>query len=218
MRKLLRESSGCRCIGKDVASHRHDLRLHKALICGSSRRKLGDSILSRVKWVVIVGDRADRDDVGDVARRIDAQSVRAAVAGRGDHYYPRAPRGHHGLVERIVPVRRVRRSSQGQVQYADAVPETLINDPLDPANDVEVASRAVAVQHPHRDDRYTGGNTLIVTACGQAAAGDNRGDVRAVAEWVVNFVIVLVGPTMRGRPFAPEDHLVPRNYSMVSDF
>src|SRR6202012_4147198 len=113
-------------------------------------------------------------DVGRVAGRTDRHGRRTAVAGRRDHHDAGAPGGHDGLVERIGPIRGLRGRSERQVDHTDVVTQPLIHDPLNAANDIEVRAFAGVVENSHRDDIYTGRDTLIVAGGREAAVADER--------------------------------------------
>src|SRR2546426_5861596 len=95
-------------------------------------------------------------------------------------------------IERIVPVRRLRRRSQRQIDHANVVAGLFLDDPPDTGDDVEVPTGAGAVQHAHRDQITPGCDALKVAGRGHTTAGDDRGDVGAVTEQVVDAAAVVL--------------------------
>ena len=86
-----------------VPTRRHQVRLHEAFEGRAGGRERGQEVVGHVMDGRTVRHRTHRDDVGHVAGHSDRHRLRAAVAGGGNHHQTRVPKGHHGLIQGVVP-------------------------------------------------------------------------------------------------------------------
>ena len=92
-----------------------DLRLDEAGMRRTGGRERGQHVVGTIAGRVAVAHRPHRDDVGHIARRADGHGIGAGIAGRCHYNYPRSPRFHDRLVQRVVPIMRLRRRAERHI-------------------------------------------------------------------------------------------------------
>ena len=132
-----------------------------------------------------VGQGAHSDHVRHIARHADAHGVWTTVAGGGHHHDACFPGAHHRLVERVIPITGAHRGTERQVHNPDIVLVFVVNDPLDPGDNLGVAALALFVQHLDRDDHRVGCHAVILAIVVTFLVAGHRGHQRAVAVLVV---------------------------------
>ena len=121
-----------------VPTGRYDLRFDESFHSGTGGGKGRQEIVGEDVGRVVVGHRPDCHRVRAVARHAHGHRVRTRVAGRCHDNDAGLPRRHDRLVERIVPVMRLRLCRERAVQHPDVVLILVRNHPVDAADDVEV--------------------------------------------------------------------------------
>ena len=168
----------------DVPARRDQVGLDERLGGRPRGRELRQPVVGQVGGGVVVGHRADRDHVGQIAGNPDGHRPRPTVAGRGDHHDPRLPGGHHRLVERVVPVAAAWRCGERGVEHPDAVGVAVGHQPVDAADDVGVGALAVVVEGLDRHQIGAGCEAVVGALRCAGARHRDAGDVRAVAEHI----------------------------------
>src|SRR5258708_25033861 len=84
--------------------------------------------------------------MGQLPRTSVRPPVRPSVPRRGYDDNSRPPRGHDGLIDRIVPIVGLGLRAERQVQDADVVSLAIRNNPIQPGYDIRVAAAAGAVE------------------------------------------------------------------------
>ncbi len=167
--------------GHHVSAGGDHFRLDQTLGGGADRGERGQPVVGWVSRRVIVGHRAHGDDVGDVAGYADGHGGGTGIAGRGHHHDPGLPRGHHRLIQRVVPVVRLGRGAEGQVEHSDAVGGLVGHQPVEAADHVGVAPLALLVEGPHHHQVGVGRHPTVLTRLpGYGAVHSDAGDVGAM--------------------------------------
>ncbi len=158
-----------------------DLRLHEAFERRAGGRERRELVVRAVVRRVVVRERADRDDVRHVARHFDRHRIRARSCPRTRRRRCRPPRSHDRLVQRIIPVIRLRRRPSDRFSTRNVVLLLVRDDPVDALDHVDVAARALTVERAHHDQiRLRRDAEITASQVLRAARRDGR-DVRAVA-------------------------------------
>ena len=175
---------------REVSARSHDVRFDETFVGGAGRGKRRDTI---VGWIVrreIVGHRADRDHVRGIPRHRDRLRSRAVVARGGDDDDSSLPEFHHRLVDRIVPVKRFGRRSEGQVEHADRPVRGAIGiDPVESIQHACIGRVAIAVERLHADEAHHRSDALRLSlehGIGGVGACDQADDVRAMTVIIVH--------------------------------
>ena len=136
--------------------------------------------------------RADADGGRRVARRRDAGvthlagvGVLAVVAGRGDDDESGGRRFLHGLHQRILAGRREDVMAERQVDNLNVQPVLVGRDEFERRNHVARLARSLAVENLQTNKADVRRDALVLEIRLDAAAADEPGDVRAMAEVVV---------------------------------
>ena len=132
----------------------------------------GQHVVVGVVRAVVVRDRPDRDDVGQVARYADGHGVGPVVAGRGHDHDPGTPGCHDGLVQRIVPVVGLRIGGEREVQYADVEFFLVGHDEIERPDHVQVSAAAVCAEGLDRDHARSRRDPDVVALVGVAVDRD----------------------------------------------
>ena len=164
-----------------MAAGGDQVRLDEALDGRTGGRERGEVVVGHVVGRVVVGHRADGDDIGDVTGRTDGHRIRTRVAGRGDDDDPGTPGLHHRLVEWVVPVVGTRLGAERQVEHADAVRGLVAQYPVQAADDVGIGRAPEVVEGAHADQVRPRGDATVITVFGQPAVYSDAGHVGAVA-------------------------------------
>ncbi len=135
-----------------------------------------------------VGQGADGDHPGRVARAGDgAVPFGAVVPGGHHHYHSGVPEGFHRLNQRIDRSGFIHPVAKRKVGHTDAVNFLVRQDPVDPGDHVGDGTGSVVVQDFHRSDRRSRRNADDGRG-GVAASGDDAGHVGSVSVMVVGIV------------------------------
>ena len=169
----------------DVSARRQNVRLHEPLERRPRGREGSQPPAERVARRVVVGHRADRDDVGSVAGHADRLRCGSRVARRGYDHYAGLPQLHHRLVDGVVPVERLRLRGERQVQHANVVGGPVGEDPVEPVEHGRVGRAAVGVERFHRDQPHARRDPEGLPVHRADRIGDDGGHVRAVAAAVL---------------------------------
>ena len=135
--------------------------------------------------------RADGQDPGRVARRRDAAVLRQArrvlaeVAGGRDDDDAGVDHALGGERQRVGPGRLVNRRADRHVDDADVVRRVIREHPIERRDDVADGPVAGVVEDAQRDDAGVWRGAGLEAARIEAVAGDDAGDVRAVAVSIV---------------------------------
>ena len=175
---------------RDPGERRDTIRFPGATRSGLATRSNGVgpreeyvAILSSLMVPVVpVVRRADGDHLPRVAGAGDGDvSVAPAVAGGAHHHDPGVPERVHGFDQRVVRRRLEHRVPEGDVHHADAVLGLVVEDPLEPGEDVRGQPASEAVEDAHRDQARLGGDPGHASAGMAAVADHDSRDVGAVA-------------------------------------
>ena len=150
-------------------------------------------IIAGVGRRVVVGHGADGDDVGHVAGHADGHRIGAGVAGSGDDDDAGLPGTHDGLVERIVPVIGLRRAAERKVEHADVVRVFVGDNPVDAANDIQIAAGAVGVKRFDGHQVGVGGDAVVGTGVptSGATAYNDAGHMGSVTTFIVDVDLLI---------------------------
>ena len=194
----------------DMSAWGDQIRLDEALDGRPGGRERSQAVIRPGARRIVIGHRADGDDIGHVARHADGHRVGAGVAGRGHDHDAGLPGAHHGLIERVLPVVGLRRRAEGEVEHADVVFVLVGHCPVDAADDVHVAARAIRVEGPDRHQlagRRNAGQLAVQALFGAQRHAGHVGAVpalvRAGAQRFVHEVGVLrviYGVVLRQQP------------------
>src|SRR5262249_57955980 len=115
---------------------------------------------------------------------LDGARLRAGVPGRRDHDDARGDGRVDGLGGHVVAVAAAVRVADRQVDHVDAVAVAVVDGPLDALGDQAQAALVVAVDDLDADEGRARGQAAALRPA-RPAAGDDVGDLAAVAEIVV---------------------------------
>ncbi len=166
----------------DVGAGRDQIGFDKSVQRRAGGGEGRDVVVAEIFGRVVVGEGADGDDVGSVARHPNAERRRATIAGAGDHHDARLPGRHRRQVVRIGPVGRDRHGVHRDVEHADVVRVLVLHDPVNPLKHVRIGAhpRLVEHAHGHQVGRWRDAPVLTVPLLVHAVAHNAR-DVGAVA-------------------------------------
>ncbi len=175
---------------EQTTAGRHNFRLYEALVGRPGSGEGGQTIIGPVTGGSVVGHGAHGNDVGHVPGHTDRHGGGTAVARAGHDHDAGLPGCHDCLIHGVVPVVRLRRRAEGQVQHSNVVLIAVVHNPLDAANDIHVSARTVIIEgfddHERRVRRNAVGLAAAVRPLSAAAGGNQAGQVRTVAVLVVN--------------------------------
>ena len=165
-----------------MATRRDHVGLHEAFVRRTCGRERGHAVIGQIGRRVAVRHRTHGDHVGHVARHADGHRLGPRVARRGHHHDAGLPGRHHRLVQRIVPVVRLRRRAERQVQHTDVVLRAVGDHPVDALDHVEVAAEAGRIEGTHHHQARGRRDAMMLgRVLGQHAACGDRRHVRAMA-------------------------------------
>ncbi len=170
----------------DMPPRCNQVRFQVAFKRRSNRRESCEFVITGIIRSVTVCHRTNGHYVGHVARHTNAERIRTAVACRCDNHNACLPCLHDRYVDRVIPVVRLRRTRERQIEYANVVFILIFNDVRNAANHIHVSSVARVIKRSNHDQVGVGCNTVI-TPCfltltvdrGQRACDDAR-DMTAV--------------------------------------
>ena len=174
----------------DVSARGEHVRLGGAVLGDAAARERRGDVVAGVSRADLVGG-ADRDHVRVVARRVPDRVGRSAAVARGDDDDdPGVPGVLDGRIDRVVDVGRGRVRAHRDVHDADAELGLVVDHVLQGVDDVDHRRLVGVVGDLERDQVGLGSDADVgaVRRVGDVAvervAGEDAGDVRAVAEIV----------------------------------
>ena len=190
VRMFARELAICAHQSAHVATRSDKVRLDECLVGRACGRERGQPVVGPVQRRNAVGHCTDGNHVGQVAGHTYGHWCRPVIAGRCHYDDAVLPGSHNCLVQRIIPVIRLRRRAEREVEHADAVCILVFQNPVQPTNDIQVSSLALRIKGFDCDDvrvrSYTIEFAVLVTA-----ADDEARHVTAVSVLVAVEVIRL---------------------------
>ena len=156
---------------------------------GAARTVAGDGVVATIGGLPGVerphGERERRiAGRGDGAEGELSRRRQATVAGRHHRDEARPDQALHRQAERVGDARPGHAVAQREVDDADAVLRPVGDHPVDAGEHAAGRARALTVEHADVDQVRPGGRTALVVPTATGRAGDEPGDVRAVAERV----------------------------------
>ncbi len=163
-----------------MTAGRHNFRFNEALDGRTGGGERSQTEVGGIVGCVVVGERADGDHVGDVARNADGHGGRTGVASRGHDDDAGLPCRHHCLIQRIIPVVGLRVGPEGDIDHAYVVLALIGDDPVQSGDHIHIATAALAVEGAHDDQVGLGRDAQVLQGQVLRATGRDGRDVRAM--------------------------------------